>query len=85
MRFGKGFVEMFTVSYVRLWYFKVVAMYVLFAAALVVAGRRHIAALVLTEPAVFAFLVLLCGGLHGRRVVLSAAVGGVRRLLTGHM
>ncbi len=57
-RFWKGFVEMFTVSYSRLWYFKVVTMYVLFAATLVVAGRRHIAALVRADPAVFTFLVL---------------------------
>ena len=33
-------------------------MYVLFAAALVVAGRRHVAALVRADPAVFTFLAL---------------------------
>jgi hypothetical protein len=57
-RVWKGFLEMFTVSYVRLWYFKVLSMYLLFGTALVVAGRRHVAALVKAEPAVFTFFAL---------------------------
>lgn len=84
-RFWKGFAEMFTVSYVRLWYFKVVAMYVLFAAALLVAGRHHVAALVRAEPAVFVFL-----GLYA--VTYTAAVsfyqpisGTTLRMLLAHV
>ena len=66
-RFWKGFLEMFTVSYIRLWYFKVVSMYVLFAAVLVAAGRRHLAALVRADPAVCVYLTLYA-------VVYTAAV-----------
>ena len=57
-RFWNGFLEMLTVSYLRLWYFKVVSMYVLFAAVLAVAGRRYVAALVRAEPALVTFLTL---------------------------
>jgi hypothetical protein len=57
-RFWRGFREMFTVSYIRLWYFKVVVMYGLFALALLVSGRRAVVDLVRAEPALAAFLVL---------------------------
>ena len=57
-RFWQGFLEMFTVSYIRLWHFKVVSMYVLFAAALVVAGRRHLAAMIRADPALVTFFAL---------------------------
>jgi hypothetical protein len=57
-RFWTGFLEMFTVSYIRLWYFKVLTMYVVFATALVVVGRRQLAARIRGEPAVSAYLGL---------------------------
>ena len=66
-RFTRGFAEMVTVSYTRLWYFKFSVMYVLFAAVLIVTAWRPFRALVRAQPFVFAFMALYA-------VVYSAAV-----------
>ena len=74
-RFWKGFLEMFSVSDIRLWHFKVVAMYGLFAVAIVVAGRRHLVERIRAQPAVVRLLRALRHRLHRGGLVLPADLG----------
>ena len=57
-RFWNGFLEMFTVSYIRLGHLKYVAMYILFGALLIASHRRAFAELVRSRPALSVFLAV---------------------------
>ena len=84
-RFVNGFIEMITVSYTRLWYFKYVVLYALFGLAMILKARRPFAALVRGQPALFAFMALY-GGVFLAAVAFYQPISGTSlRMLLAHI
>jgi hypothetical protein len=84
-RFLNGFLEMITVSYTRLWYFKFSAMYVLFAVALIVTGWSPFVALVRTQPYVFLFMLWYGIGYAAAVAFYQPISGTSLRMLLVHL
>ena len=83
-RIRDGLADMAVVSYNRLWYFKDVALYLVFAAVLFASRGRAVAAVAAEQPALAAFLVL-----YGVTYILAVAFykpisGTTLRMLLTH-
>jgi hypothetical protein len=84
-RFAAGFVEMITVSYIRLWYFKALAMYALLGLALVIGGRTAFATLVRSKPSLMLFLTLYAVGYLAAVAFYHPISGTTLRMLLVHV
>ena len=84
-RLRNGFFEIFTVSYTRLWYFKFVAIYILFGVALLSANRRAFMSLARSRLALFIFLVLYAGAYIVGVSFYQPISGTTLRMLLAHV
>jgi len=84
-RFGNGFLEMITVSYNRLWYFKYGVLYGLFALLMITTAWHSFLGLIHSRAAVFSFL-LLYGVVYLAAVAFYQPISGTTlRMLLAHL
>jgi hypothetical protein len=84
-RVGKGLLEMVSVSYTRLWYFKYVSMYLLFALALMVSCWPQFVEAVRAQAALSTFLVLYTVTYLLAMAFYQPISGTTQRMLLAHL
>jgi hypothetical protein len=84
-RFATGFLEMITVSYTRLWYFKALMLYGVLGLALVVSARPAFVSLVRAKPSLLLFLALYAMGYVAAVSFYHPISGTTLRMLLAHV